>query len=318
MKHSTAIHRLIVSSVAIWCLPAVPPLAAQGRRPPGIVDDPGIRVERTDLTGWTIQSSAQVSQTGDVISTPGYDAHTWYAARVPTTVLNALVEDGIYPDPTYDTNFQSLPGALYDSGDNFLIDPPPPDNPYIVPWWYRTEIRLRPSAGFRLWLNFDSINYRANIWLNGKLLADSTQVAGMYRGFEFDISDRVVDGMNSLAVEVIPPTSADLSLWFVDWNPMPPDSDMGIVQSAYLLRSGPVSVRNPQVVSTLSPAFDQAQLTLYADLTNGSGQPVQGRLTGIVADISFSKDVTLDANTSSRITLTPQEFPQLVIANPQL
>ena len=55
MKHSTAIHRLIVSSVAIWCLPAVPPLAAQGRRPPGIVDDPGIRVERTDLTGkWVV------------------------------------------------------------------------------------------------------------------------------------------------------------------------------------------------------------------------------------------------------------------------
>jgi len=318
VKHCTAIHCLILSSVAIWCLTAVPPLAAQGRRAPGIVDDPGIRAERTDLTAWTIQSSAQLIRRGDVISTPGYDAHTWYAASVPTTVLNALVEDGIYPDPTYDTNFQSLPGALYDSGDNFLVEPPPPDNPYIVPWWYRTEIRLHPSAGSRLWLNFDSINYRANIWLNGKLLADSTQAAGMYRGFEFDISARVVDGVNALAVEVIPPTSADLSLWFVDWNPMPPDSDMGIVQSAYLLRSGPVSVRNPQVVSSLSPAFDQAQLTLYADLTNGSGQPVQGRLTGSVAGISFSEDVQLDANKSARITLTPQEFPQLVIANPQL
>jgi len=316
VKHwalSPSIRRLILSSAAIGCIPAVPPLAAQGR------PVPSIHVERTDLTKWTIQSSAQVTQTGDVISTTGYDAHTWYAARVPTTVLNALVEDNIYPDPTYDLNFQALPGALYDSGDNFLIDPPPSDNPYIVSWWYRTQMTLRRSvAGQRLWLNFDSINYRANIWLNGKLLADSTQVAGMYRGFELDITDRVVAGVNTLAVEVIPPVTHDLTLYFVDWNPMPPDSDMGIVQSAYVLSTGPVSLRNPQVVSTLSPAFDRAQLTLYADLTNGSGQPVQGTLKGSIGDISFSKDVQIDANTSTRIALTPQEFPQLVMANPQL
>ena len=109
MKHwvpSTSIRRLILSSVAIWSIPVVPPLAAQGRRVPGI------RVARTDLTNWTIQSSVQVTQTGDAISIPGYDAHTWYAARVPTTVLNALVEDEVYPDPTYDLNFQALPGAL--------------------------------------------------------------------------------------------------------------------------------------------------------------------------------------------------------------
>jgi Beta-galactosidase/beta-glucuronidase len=331
MAPSTTIRGLILSSVVVCCIPAVPPLAAQGRHVPGI------RIARTDLTNWTIQSSAQVTQTGDAISTPGYDAHTWYAARVPTTVLNALVEDKVYPDPTYDLNFQALPGALYDSGDNFLIDPPPSDNPYTVSWWYRTQMVLHPNfageyhpdtapvrpgaasfAGQRLWLNFDSINYRANIWLNGRLLADSTQVAGMYRGFEFDITDRVVAGVNTLAVEVIPPTTYDLSLDFVDWNPMPPDSDMGIVQSAYLLSTGPVSVRNPQVVSTLSPAFDQAQFTLYADLTNGSGQPVQGTLTGSIGDISFSKNVQIDAQTSTRITLTPQEFPQLVMANPQL
>ena len=312
MTHVTSIRRLILSSVAIWCVPAVLPLAAQGRRVPGI------GVGRTDLTAWTMQSSMQVSQTGDVISTPGYDTHTWYAAQVPTTVLNALVKDGIYPDPTYDINFKTLPGALYDANDNFLTDPPPPENPFLVPWWYRTEVRLLTSPGSRLWLNFDSINYRANIWLNGKLLADFTQVAGMYRGFEFDITDLVVDGMNALAVEVIPPTSADLSLWFVDWNPMPPDSDMGIVQSAYLLRSGPVSVRNPQVVSTLSPAFDQAQLTLYADLTNGSSQPVQGTLTGSVAGITFSKDTQIAANTCTRVTLTTHELRQLVIASPQL
>src|SRR5579883_3163365 len=82
-------------------------------------------VARTDLVNWTIQSSATTPQSGDAISKPGFDTHSWYAASVPTTVLNAQVNDALFPDPTYDINFQKLPGALYDSGDNFLIDPPP-------------------------------------------------------------------------------------------------------------------------------------------------------------------------------------------------
>ncbi len=276
-------------------------------------------VARTDLVNWTIQSSATTPQSGDAISKPGFDTHSWYAASVPTTVLNAQVNDALFPDPTYDINFQKLPGALYDSGDNFLIDPPPPDNPYTVSWWYRTEMTLRrPAGGGRLWLNFDCINYRANIWLNGKLIADSTQVSGFYRGFEFDITDSIVAGANALAVEVIPPQTHDLSLYFADWNPMPPDNDMGIVRSAYLLSTGPVALRNPQVVSTLNPGFDRAAFTLYADLTNGSDRPVQGMLQGTVANIAFSKRVRLAGHTTSRVSLTPEDFPQLVLANPQL
>jgi exo-1,4-beta-D-glucosaminidase len=307
-------HRAtILCSLAIWCIPAASPLSAQGRHVQAI------HAGRTDLTNWRIQSSARVSQAGDAISTPGYDTRSWYAARVPTTVLNALVQEKIYPDPTYDLNLQALPGALYDSGDNFLIDPPPPDNPYTVSWWYRTEMVLRPNAaGRRLWLNFDSINYRANIWLNGRRLADSAEVAGMHRGFEFDITDRVAPGVNTLAVEVVPPRTHDLSVYFADWNPMPPDSDMGIVQSAYVLSTGPVSVRNPQVASTLNPALDEARLTMYADLTNGSGQAVEGTLRGNIGDLSFAKNVQIEAHQSTRVTLTPQEFPQLVIANPNL
>jgi exo-1,4-beta-D-glucosaminidase len=296
-----------------------PPLPSPGQAQERICRDPSWPVERTNLVNWAIQSSASVAQTGDVISLPGYDAHTWYPASVPTTVLNAQVSDGILPDPAYDINMQSLPGALYDPTTNFIEYPQPPDNPYLVSWWYRTEVSLpRQLAGERLWLNFDSINYRANIWLNGKLIADSSTVAGMYRGFEFDVSGFVAPGVNALAVEVIPPLYTDLTLNFVDWNPMPPDNDMGIVQSAYLLSSGPVSLRNPQVVSTLNATLDQAQFTLYADLTNDTGAVVNGTLSGTVGDISFSTDVQLATNTTTRISLTPQEFPQLAMANPQL
>ena len=306
-------HLWTSSRATLIALLALSSLAAQVRhREPALLG-------RTDLVNWAIQSSAAVKETGDAISRIGYDARTWHFAKVPATVLNAQLKDGVFADPTYDTNLQKLPGALYDSESNFLVDPPPPDNPYTVSWWYRTEVPVpRLPPGKRLWLNFDSINYRANIWLNGRLIADSTEVAGMYRGFEFDVTDSVVPGINAIAVEVIPPQTHDLSVYFVDWNPMPPDRDMGIVQSAYLLFTGPVAVRHPQVVSALNPSLDQALLTVYADLSNGSGQPVEGTLSGTVGDIPFSKPVQLPAHTATRISLTSQEFPQLVMNNPQL
>ena len=43
----------------------------------------------------------------------------------------------------------------------------------------------------------------------------------MYRSFEFDITGAAVPGVNTLAVEVFAPTDHDLSISFVDWNPLP-------------------------------------------------------------------------------------------------
>jgi len=50
-------------------------------------------------TNWFIQSSADVQAEGAAISTVGFPSSNWYPAKVPTTVLNALVEDQVYPDP---------------------------------------------------------------------------------------------------------------------------------------------------------------------------------------------------------------------------
>src|SRR6266496_2088817 len=51
--------------------------------------------------GWSIQSSAKVEATGERLSTPQFIPKNWYRASVPTTVLNALIEDKVYPDPYY-------------------------------------------------------------------------------------------------------------------------------------------------------------------------------------------------------------------------
>ena len=48
--------------------------------------------------------------------------------------------------------------------------------------------RVRPAEGESdtcYTLHLDGINYEANIWLNGKLVARRDQVIGMFRRFEF-------------------------------------------------------------------------------------------------------------------------------------
>jgi exo-1,4-beta-D-glucosaminidase len=289
------------------------PLLAQIRHPL----PPPLRIDLAK--GWSIQTSAKVSDGGDRISTDGYPTAGWYPATVPTTVVSALVNDKIYPDPDYGLNLRSIPGTTYDFGDNFAVDPMPADSPFIVPWWYRTQFNLPHTVeGRRLWLRFDSINYRADVWLNGRLLATSDQVRGMYRTFEFDITDLAAPGVNVLAVEVFAPTENDLSISFVDWNPLPPDKNMGLVRDVYILTTGPVAVRNTQVVTSLNAAFTQAQLNLYADLQNNTAQSVDGVMAATIGSVAVSKPVRLGPGEAARVSFTPSDFSQLTIANPRL
>ena len=269
--------------------------------------------------GWSIQSSAKVTQKGDEIASTGFRPDGWYAATVPSTVIAALVNNKVYPDPYFGMNLRSIPGTTYNIGTNFSNIAMPADSPFAVSWWYRTQFQLPPATkGKRLWLNFDAINYRANIWLNGHEIANADQAVGMYRMFEFDITDVAVAGNNTLAVEVFPPKETSLTLTFVDWNPMPADKDMGLVRDVYVLASGPVSVRNSQVVTRLDPSLDNAHLTLYADLKNASAQAVEGVLRGAIGSLSVTKDVKLAAGESARVAIGPEDHPQLNIANPKL
>ena len=48
-----------------------------------------------------------------------------------------------------------------------------------------------------------------------------------------------------LAVQVFAPTDNDLAITFVDWNPAPPDKNMGLWRDVYLTTSGPVALRYP-------------------------------------------------------------------------
>jgi len=270
--------------------------------------------------GWAIQTSAQVREGGEAISRPGFATTGWHRAAVPTTVVAALVTDGTYPDPDFGMNLRKIPGTSYPIGKNFSELPMPEDSPFRVPWWYRTEFTLPKSAeGRTLWLRFAGINYRADIWLNGKKLADAAQTAGAYRTYELDVTGIARTGVNALAVAVQAPLPSDLAITFVDWNPMPPDKVMGLFRPVTLTTSGPVALRYPQVVTKLNPpALDRAELTVKVFARNATREPVAGTLRGKIGTIVFAKEVSLAAGESREVSFAPAAFPQLVMAQPAL
>ncbi len=271
--------------------------------------------------GWLIQSSAKVGVDGAAISAPDYTPAGWYRATVPSTVVGSLVEDGVYPDPFFGMNFRALPGVTYPIGANFVHTAMEPGSPYAVPWWYRNTFRVPATMrGKRVTLAFDGINYRANIWLNGRRLADSSQVVGTYRRYQFDVTDVVrSNAINALAVEVFAPTPPDLQTTWVDWNPSPPDKDMGLWQPAYLSASGDVVVRYPEVVSRVdSVTLRSAELTVATNLRNLTSRTVTGTLRGRIGNAIFSRPITLAPRDSAFVRFTPDSFPQLRFTNPRL
>jgi exo-1,4-beta-D-glucosaminidase len=270
-------------------------------------------------TGWRLQSSAKVPETGAAVSTPGYRPEGWHRAPVPGTVLAALVENKVYPDPYFGSNLRSIPGAGYPIGQNFSNLPMPVDSPFRAAWWYRTEFEV-PSAlaGRTLWLHFDGINYRANVWMNGQLVAGADEVAGPFRRYEFDVT-RFAKPLSALAVEVFAPEPQDLGITWVDWNPAPPDKDMGLWGDVYLTDSGPLALRHPQVVTRFDlPSLETAHLTVTAEVRNTTDQPVRGTVRGQIEAIHFSQPVALGPRESTSVRVTPEHVPSLSVAHPRV
>lgn len=273
-------------------------------------------------TGWHLQSACKATAAGDAISSAGFSTEGWIPATVPTTVLAAQVAAGLLPDPYFGDNLRKIPGTTYPIGHNFANLPVPEDSPYHCGWWYRDEFTAPAAsgAGRQYWLHFAGINYRADIWLNGQRIADSSQIAGAYRTYDFDVTRLLKPGgRNVLAVETFAPSATDLGVNWVDWNPAPPDKDMGLIGDVNLVATGAVAVRSPMAV-THFPSDDRsvADLTVYAEVENATDGQVRGMVSGSAAGATFEQPVELAAHEQRTVVFTPEKFPQLQIHNPRL
>ena len=282
---------------------------------------------------WNLASAKQAGSSGERISRPGYSTKGWYPVRqVPATVLEILQEDGVYPNLYYGKNLlTAVPRDLYKQD-----------------WWYRTTFNA-PARGKTYWLEFPGINYRAEIWLNGKRIADNQQIVGMYVATELNVTDAILPGRrNTLAVKVTPERAIQdingvelADSWF-DWlngkylgSGLPPgrngiptsfvsDRNAGIWKPVYLRVTGSVRISHPVGHDSAAASKDEsANLTVFGVLENGSAQPVRGRLLGRISrpgkpTVQFQQPVTLEPRESREITFTPDRFRQLAISNPDL
>jgi exo-1,4-beta-D-glucosaminidase len=269
--------------------------------------------------GWALQSSCKVDKSGEIISTPNFAPTGWYTVTVPTTVVAALVKNRVYPNPDYGMNLRTLPGMNYPAGVNFSNLPMRQDSPFMVPWWYRKTFTLPASyKGKTIWLDFAGINYRANIFLNGKQIGDYDHIAGAWRTYELNVTDAARPGQsNVVAVEVYSPTERDLAITFVDWNPAPPDKNMGLWREVRIRTSGPVAVRYPTVDSRVD-SDGKAHLTVTALVENGTKQPVKGVLKGQFENTEFSQQVELGPNEQKDVTFDPAQVSELNLDHPRL
>jgi exo-1,4-beta-D-glucosaminidase len=267
--------------------------AAQGERPGTVA----LR------EGWAIQAAAKVQAGGAALSQAGYETTGWQPAEVPTTVLGALVKAGVYKDPFFGKNMAAIT-----------------PEPFKGAWWYRTEFKsdaVRPGGHAEL--VFDGISFRANVWLNGKKIADKGALYGVWRVFPVDVTTTLRDGVNALAVEVFPAQPGEYAMGFVDWNPVPADRNMGLYRPVSLRRSGGVSIEDPFVQSKVDTrTLAEAALTVSARLVNHGERPQAGTLAGAVGKIHFETRYALAPYESKTIRLTPAEVPALRVRNPRL
>jgi len=140
-------------------------------------------------SGWEMAEADLVTSANQSIFSSDFSTANWYNATVPGTVLTTLVDQGVYPDPYFGLNNLSITDSLCRKD-----------------WWYRLPIQLPENSDRKtVWLLFNGINYKADIWLNGKLLG---KIAGAFQRGEFDATKLLApNGKNILAVHIYPPNN---------------------------------------------------------------------------------------------------------------
>ncbi|MFI1167523.1 glycosyl hydrolase 2 galactose-binding domain-containing protein [Streptomyces sp. NPDC020801] len=307
-RHVALLHRIAAAAVALGLLGSHSSGAwagADGRGPvphtrvAEVSSAPG---SATPIAGYAIQSTAQVSDPADVVSSPGYPPAGWYAAGPRSTVLAALLANGVHPDPFHSTNQQQIPKSDFQ-----------------VPWWYRADFAVTDTSE-RSYLDFSGVIPAADVYVNGRRVATSQDVSGAYTHHELDITSLVRSGTNTVAFRVRPnDPNKNLTMGWIDWLQPPPDQNMGLVRDVLVRRGGPVALRDAHVVTRLDvPSLASADLTVKALARNDSGAPVTATVAAAVGATRFRKTLTLAAHERRSVTFSPADVPGLHLTAPRV
>ena len=263
----------------------------------------------TAIAHWQIQSSAKAQQSGAEVSSAGFSTRDWYPVSGRATVMAGLLENDTYKNVFYSDNLRAAE------------EPDSSGNVFVIPWWYRTEFSLvEAGREVRTLLRINGIIASADVWLNGNLVADQAAVAGAYPVHELDVTRWVRAGINTLALRVLPadPRSS-LSIGWVDWNPTPPDNNMGPWRGVDIVRRGPVELGSPQVTSTLLlPDLSRAALTVKVQARNPDASAHDTTITGVLAGVSLRRMIHLAPGETQTVSFSPKTDPRLDLKGPQI
>ncbi|MFF8592437.1 discoidin domain-containing protein [Streptomyces sp. NPDC015220] len=283
-------------------------------------------------SGWRLTTDDWAGGGGAELSKAGVDTADWLPATVPGTVLGSLVERGLLPDPVAGLNNLHVPEALSRHS-----------------WWYRREFELprglRTGSGRRIWLEFDGVNHKADLWLNGHRVGDLTYP---FARSAHDITALLADsGPQTLAVGIAPmpvpgspgdkgpageawvdpgadrmnlnsPTYLASAGW--DWMPAVRDRGAGIWNHVRLRSTGHVVIGDPRVdtVLPLLPDLSVAELTVTVPVRNADATDHRTTVTVSFDGIRVSRTVTVPAGERSEVTFTPAAYRQLRVSSPKL
>ena len=296
---------------------------ASARASVGVGSGGGITVAMTD---WHLAAAPGIEATGEQISQAAYVEHDWYDAVVPGTVLTTLIARGVYPDPDYGLNNMAIPESLSRQD-----------------YWYRSVFATPESgrAGRHLTLEFEGINYSAEVWLNGRRLG---AIHGAFTRGRFDVTGMLNSGgPNVIAVRVSPPphpgipheqsvsagpgnnggamaidgpTFIATEGW--DWIPGIRDRNTGLWQGVNMLQTGDLQLGDAHVVTHLPlPRTNTADISIVVPVENHGTAPVEGVVSAAFEDVSVAKKMTF-APGVTEVKLEPREFPQLHLLAPRL
>ena len=266
--------------------------------------------------GWKLQRASEVEASGEAISKTGYDAQNWVVATVPGTVLTSYRNVGAIPNPNYADNIFQVSESFFNSD-----------------FWYRNEFELPANfAREKVFLNFDGLNWKADIYLNGEKIG--RQEGAFIRG-AYDVTNLLVEGKNVVAVKIEKnahigavkekyeyntdfnggilgadnPTFHATIGW--DWISTIRGRNIGIYNDVYLTTSGKVTLHDPFVQTSLSQPSLKATLTPEIFVKNHDSASIKGVLKGAIGDIKFEQEVTLAAGEKRVVKFEPAKFAQL-------
>ena len=146
------------------------------------------------LTGgnWRIERASLVEADGATLSAAGYDDSGWLPATVPGTAFVSWLHAGAVPDPYYD-DWQFQASDIFFTAD----------------FWYRNSFEIPAGQrGRRVYLDFDAVNWKADVWFNGRRLENSLEgyahsIEGAFIRARFDVTALArFGGPNFLAVRI--------------------------------------------------------------------------------------------------------------------